>query len=159
MQHGVFRLDVQALHAAMPAPFRGALLQIPAFAPAGGGIEIVDAVPWGLPFGTGWISSSTPRHWCRFRVMRANAAWTPRAEGFGGETVAMEELRGSSGSFTAPITDTVTFDVSHEVAQWLSGDAPEFGFAIVPDDPGINSTASNVCQGLFTVRLVIRFEE
>ncbi|HIK05509.1 MAG TPA: hypothetical protein IGS40_12490 [Trichormus sp. M33_DOE_039] len=159
-QQGVFLFNVASLRGSVPVPFRGAVLEISNFTPVGRGINIIDAEPWGLGFGEGWLGSSVPRNTCQFKVVRANQAWANgTAGGWGRATIATENLATARATFTAPMATNVNLDVSQEVGQWFRGDRPELGFAIMPADSSINAKASNSCVGLFTVRLRAFFGE
>lgn len=159
-EQGVFRFNVVSLRGSVPEPFRGAVLEILNFIPVSGGIRIIDAQPWNLGFGEGWIGSSTPRNTCQFKVSRANEDWTSGRAGWGKPTISTQNLAtGGRTTFTAPMSTTVTLDVSHEVGQWFRTERAELGFVIMPDDRGINSKASNSCVGLFSVRLRAFFGE
>jgi hypothetical protein len=158
-QQGVFRFNVASLRGSVPEPYRGAVLEILSFTPVGRGINIIDAEPWGLGFGEGWISSSVPRNTCQFKVFRANQSWASGTAGWGRPTISTQNLAVGRGTFTAPVSTTVAFDVSQEVGQWFRGERSELGFVIMPDDSSINSKASNSCVGLFSVRLRAFFGE
>jgi hypothetical protein len=159
-EQGVFRFNVVSLRGSVPEPFRGAVLEILNFTPVGGGIRIIDAQPWDLGFGQGWIGSSTPRNTCQFKVSRANEDWTSGRAGWGKPTISTQNLAtGGRTTFTAPMSTTVTLDVSQEVGQWFRSERAELGFVIMPDDRSINSKASNSCVGLFSVRLRAFFGE
>lgn len=158
-EQGAFRFNVSSLRGSVPEPYRGAVLEIQRFAPVGRGIQIIDAEPWGLGFGEGWIGSSAPRNTCQFKVVRANQDWAAGAGGRGGAAISTQNLQTSRATFIAPITRTVAFDVSPEVGQWFRGERPELGFVIIPDDRSILSKASNSCVGLFSVRLRAFFGE
>lgn len=149
-RQGLFDFRVTSrLRGSVPEPFRGAVLEILSFTPFGRGISIIDAEPWGLPFGTGFIGSSTPRNTCSFKVVRATQPWSSSTT----TQVTTVDLRSGRGHFVVPFSGTLAFDVSSEVGSWWRSESAELGFAIIPDDSGINAKATNSCTVAFSVRL------
>jgi hypothetical protein len=151
---GAFRFNVAAGRGTFSEPFRSVILEITDFTPVNDGIRIVHTEPWGLGFGEGFFSSGRVRNTCRFRLAVASERWPDTTPpGRAGPPIAVRRLRGGHGQFTAPIADTLTFEVGQEVQDWFYGTAPETGFVIMPEEASINFKATNSCLGFFSVRL------
>lgn len=155
---GVVNFDVAALRRrspALPTPFRGALLEISNFVPVGGNINVIENVPWGLPFGTGWLGSVGRVHTeCSFKVKAVTESWVAGSAGWGQPVLATRELsHPSRTNFSVPIRDAVSIDVGPEVGAALASGLNGNGFSIEPVGIGMDFQSTSHCVGLFTVRL------
>jgi hypothetical protein len=144
---GAFHFGVRSIPGLDPVSYSSAVLEI-----AGAPMEPVSVVfgePWDLSYGEGWLSSSTPRDNCQFRL--SVAAVPPDGGTWGGPTVASTPLAAGSSTFVAP-GEMRSFNVTSEVRGWLSG-GTETGFVITPASSAINSKSNSSCVVLFTARL------
>ncbi len=150
---GVFHFDVRTIPGIDVERYRTAVLEI-----TGAPMEPVSVVfgqPWDLGFGEGWLSSSTPRENCQFRL--SVAATTPDTTTWGGPPVGLTPLAAGSRDFLAP-GEMRSFNVTEEVRGWLGG-GTETGFVITPASSALNSKSDSTCVVLFTARLRVFVRE
>src|SRR5215213_8481818 len=126
MAQGAFHFDVRTIPGLDAEHYSTAVLEITGFPMEP--VSVLFGVPWDLPIGVGWVTSSTPVDNCKFRLSVAVSA--PDGGIWGGPPVASNPLAAGSSDFFAP-GEMRSFNVTNEVGRWLGG-ATETGFVITP---------------------------